>query len=212
MHAFSFWRWTALMLSVGVCYGAQEPVGVVHARVEVTSDSPGAVPHAPTKPIAIVWGIITGGLNGQGRDVFYTSEVDERASFTVDLRATATALEQAARPVSEKSLVVRPADTRVARLATAAFLPGHPETLLSAEIHVRDPDRGLIAFYVDRPCHLSGQVPLGDKHGPWGHFELDVPHAGLAWAHYDVADGRVLMKLSAQPSEFVYLVFDEATE
>jgi hypothetical protein len=65
-------------------------------------------------------------------------------------------------------------------------------------------------FCVNKPCHLSGHMPLeGSWSGPQAPYELDIPRAGLTWVTSEAIDGKVLLTLVPQLKEFVYVIFDD---
>jgi hypothetical protein len=123
---------------------------------------------------------------------------------------TEAALRRAAVRATGESLVIEPADTRIARLATGGYPPTQPQNIFGAEVLEPKSKKALLVFYVNKPCHLSGQMPLeGSWSGPRAPYELDIPRAGLTWVTSEAIDGKVLLTLVPQPKEFVYVIFDD---
>ncbi len=203
---------SVLILGTAHGYSAEEEhLPIVRAQVEIQSSASGTIRHAPVKPVGVAWGIVDGGLTGRTRNMFYSTVVDgHTSSFIVDLKVAEEVIGASATLATEDSLAIQPSDTRIARVATVGYLPGHPNVIFGGEVHAAKSDRILMGFYVDRPCHLSGRMSVdGTPSGPRKRYELDVPEAGLTWVEAEVAGDRIVMKLVPLPQDIVYLIFDD---
>ena len=208
----------ALLIASAHIYGVpavDNQTSHIEGVIEIQPAAPGSKRHAPTKPIALAWSAISGGFSGESSLSFFAampekfarSTADNEASFSAEVSMAQEALERSATHATEALFNIQPSDTRIARMATTGFVPLRSETRLPAEFRDPKTNRALIAFYVDRPCHISGRLPLGQaSERTWWTYDLDVPSAGLHWAEVRSDKEKSSLTLVPLPRKIVYVI------
>jgi hypothetical protein len=105
----------------------------------------------------------------------------DKAHVALDTAALTTWAQSGAmawRAANTANLQVAPADTRLARLMTAAFSP-QGDSRLGVGVHDLAADTNLILVFVDRACSITGDY--GAAPADVVHFALHFPAAGIYW-------------------------------
>ena len=197
-------------VSFGITAARAQESGFVTANVEfVEADSKRLIPLANVAPFNLLLGIVSGHIVGEATSGSIRRPVPDSAGtfvlnldqLQVQVAATATSYVSAD---GVANLVVTPADTKFARVATTTHSENEPEVFGHTGWLSPASREPLVLVYFDQPCHLEA-TETGDAQNP--HIDIDIPKAGLYWFRPDVGtENRVSLSISPSLSEVIWNV------
>ena len=160
---------------------------VYHALVEVVNDANvrQTVP-GDRSSYSLSFPVIAGSVIGKPGNtdlVALTAQIGDNlrlseATLLNGLQSAATTIDP---DHAAHGLVVDPADTRFARLATMGSSKSIIETVDSALFVDPSTRVAVVLLYFDRPCRVSGTVNMGQSRQ--ATYDIVIPNAGLHWAY-----------------------------
>jgi len=157
----------------------------IYSRVEFIDRErqPVKVEHPP-KNILLLFPYIPGAIAGTFNTApLESTGVNEDSVFRLDLGTIATwVLAQGTTPLNEsvytKGLIIHPASTRFARIATLAVDAETKNNLGPSSFIDEETREYLLLVYVDRPCSMTGNTQIG----PFTNiYDVRLGHPGFHW-------------------------------
>jgi hypothetical protein len=208
-----------LVLLLGGCAGnvRQSPASAaglavtsIHAQVKYVGDSGALLASDLVPPLVLAFPFIPGQIYGRPHTpLLFVVESDGRQAFTLDLAAKRAQFDDLAAPLRSvrpySALVVRPASTRILRLATFAFYRDDSRPV-EGGVGFQEQRSGdfLVMVYVDRACHISGTVREQDLRVD---HAIDIPGPGFYWIrHRRIGPHHFLMRQVPPPAHILLRV------
>jgi hypothetical protein len=193
---------------------SSSPIGVLEMVPTYFSKFPEEAPPSWVElPIWLKIDAISGDFYGETLEKPRTyGPFEFGAGMALDYDEIVSYLTTYAQPASATAskLIVTPAETRIARLAT--FLQRDDQVFvrstLFSTIPVRTDHSTMVLVYVDRPCHIRGRLHrLADNdHQRWDEIDVTFLAPGLHWLVIEMSDPEHHRVIRPGKTDYVYLL------